>query len=836
MSTKLYDGAKAVPLDALPEEAWTYLTGNMDDNELYRTTAYLYAVIQKRAGAVREIPRKLVNKQSEEEVKEDEIEQELGLTVDLGSLLFRSSVALDLYAKAYMMAMGDNQGNPKRVRWLHPSTVTYEVGKDGDISHFVRTLKAKGEEKKYKFPYKPKEGRAYPMEHMDSSGGRNLGWNALIWVWGEGLQELGPGLPPADVAKPAAKILRSIDAFQNNFFERGAISQHLIKAGTLPPPAEKERVLAKLRRALFGGNTTAHNVEVVNSDIEVEKLGADPKDLSMGDIDESNQRDISAAFLTSPLLVMPPETINRSALDRIQQDWLLTVIVPHTQLIVKALNKHLFEPMGYMLELDPQSMAVNQEDEKNRSIAVINLVAAGETLANAYRILGYDLPGDYESLEDQAAAGADNERLGVASEEIALNGAQIQSALSIVQSFNQGFLPRENAVFMVETFFNIPKSVAEHIVPETPNNVAEPTAGQVPQPAQAPRPQTPPQPNTGELDVDVEDEDDLQRDLADQEAGKVLAKQEEIGRLRRWTRNRMNGTPPDPEDFDTPLLTRAEKASVIYDVMLEREGEPDGQDTPFPATDGKATRDIPQGDQNPSEAQLRGFEEQLRTSMTQALGELQNALFEGVDTSDVGRLLERLDDEATEPLREAAVQSLEEAALAGADNGREQVTDSVPDVKQTPITVNWELANEDAAEWARQYSYELVSGLTDTTRERLQQEITRFIEEGGTMDDLRERLSPLFNDARAARIAATEVTRAYQAGQEAARRRSIDEGIQLREEVRTSSDGLVCPVCSGVAGTVRDVGAASEHPTMGALSGPPFHVGCRCWTVSVVIE
>ena len=128
MSTKLYDGVKAIPLEALPEEAWTYLTGEMDDKELYRTTAYLYAVIQKRAGAVRGIPRKLVNKQSEEEVKEDEIEQELGLTVDLGSLLFRSSVALDLYAKAYMMAMGDSQGNPKRVRWLHPSTVTYEAG------------------------------------------------------------------------------------------------------------------------------------------------------------------------------------------------------------------------------------------------------------------------------------------------------------------------------------------------------------------------------------------------------------------------------------------------------------------------------------------------------------------------------------------------------------------------------------------------------------------------------------------------------------------------------------------------------------------------------------
>ena len=633
---------------------------------------------------------------------------------------------------------------------------------------------------------------------MDSSGGRNLGWNALIWVWGEGLQELGPGLPPADVAKPAAKILRSIDAFQNNFFERGAISQHLIKAGTMPPAAEKERVLAKLRRALFGGNTTAHNVEVVNSDIEVEKLGADPKDLSMGDIDDSNQRDISAAFLTSPLLVMPPETINRSALDRIQQDWLLTVIAPHTQLIVKALNKHLFEPMGYMLELDPQSMAVNQEDEKNRALSVSYLVNSGEALANAYAILGYDLPADYdpELAKDKFELQLLRQREQLGEQPSGATDQASTEAEELDTEFVDGDKSLDVEVLATRVAQRLFAQMQAHFGAEYTAN-------------------------------------------GNGHSKHYAEKEEELGRLRRWARNRIkDGSRPDPDQFETTLLTYNEKAAVLYDVTLEQ-GDASGEDSPFPVTTaGKAIRDIPRDPLNPDGRQMRRFERRLQETVEKALDKLRRDLFRGVSAENARTVVQRLNEpDVITPFRDAITAALQEIALAGADFGREQVERHIfGTVKQAPLTIDWQLANTAAADWALQYSYELVSGLTDTTRERLQQEITRFIEEGGTMDDLQRRLTDVFGEQRASRIAVTEVTRAYQQGQEASRRATIEMGIPLKEEIRNAQDERVCNICGPLGGQVREVGAPAEHPTLGPIEGPPFHVGCRDWTVPVVIE
>ncbi len=143
------------------------------------------------------------------------------------------------------------------------------------------------------------------------------------------------------------------------------------------------------------------------------------------------------------------------------------------------------------------------------------------------------------------------------------------------------------------------------------------------------------------------------------------------------------------------------------------------------------------------------------------------------------------------------------------------------------LTVDWELANSNAAEWARLYGAQLVNNITGTTLTRLQTEIAAFIENGENMGQLRARLEPLFGPLRADLIASTEVTRAFAEGNLAAWRES---GVTEGKEWRTSNDELVCPICGPLADTV--VGIDDEFP--GGFDGPPAHPRCRCWIVPVV--
>lgn len=144
------------------------------------------------------------------------------------------------------------------------------------------------------------------------------------------------------------------------------------------------------------------------------------------------------------------------------------------------------------------------------------------------------------------------------------------------------------------------------------------------------------------------------------------------------------------------------------------------------------------------------------------------------------------------------------------------------------------LQDNYVARWANQYSYRLVGGINDTSRQVLRHHISRWAQEGATIDALESRLLPWFGESRARRIAVTEATRSYAegtfAGYEAAGfgRRPVPENrppehpncrcfVGVAPEASnwvyvwyTSQDELVCPLCRprhltviGQAGTPR---------------------------------
>ncbi len=142
------------------------------------------------------------------------------------------------------------------------------------------------------------------------------------------------------------------------------------------------------------------------------------------------------------------------------------------------------------------------------------------------------------------------------------------------------------------------------------------------------------------------------------------------------------------------------------------------------------------------------------------------------------------------------------------------------------LDLNLTSVNKEAAAAARDYTFDLIKGLTDTSRDVLRDVIAEFVETPGmTLADVIERLP--FDEQRAALVATTEITRAYATGQAAA-------GDALKEQfpdVRviktwfTDNDDRVCPIC----GPLNDVEVEGDELFGGEFDGPPAHPGCRCW-------
>jgi SPP1 gp7 family putative phage head morphogenesis protein len=139
--------------------------------------------------------------------------------------------------------------------------------------------------------------------------------------------------------------------------------------------------------------------------------------------------------------------------------------------------------------------------------------------------------------------------------------------------------------------------------------------------------------------------------------------------------------------------------------------------------------------------------------------------------------------------------------------------------------------NAQAVEFARNYSFELVQGLTDTTRKVVQEAIATFFETpGATQEDIEramreslgDELEPAFSASRARAIAITETTRAAAEGTNELQRLFSADGIQMIRVWHTRNDELVCPICGPLNGQPESVWSV-QFP-----AGPPAHPNCRC--------
>ena len=175
-------------------------------------------------------------------------------------------------------------------------------------------------------------------------------------------------------------------------------------------------------------------------------------------------------------------------------------------------------------------------------------------------------------------------------------------------------------------------------------------------------------------------------------------------------------------------------------------------------------------------------------------------------------------------LQDTAIQAeITKLLLAAAKDGIINVT------TQTGLGFDNTLTNKDAARWASQYAGELIKGVDKTSLDVVRSAIADFADKPGfTIGDVINQLP--YDQARAERIAVTEITRAYAESNQIAGEQIAKEfgDVPVVKVWFTNNDDRVCPVCGPLNGKEVDIKAEFTS----GISNPPAHPNCRCWTTT----
>ena len=151
---------------------------------------------------------------------------------------------------------------------------------------------------------------------------------------------------------------------------------------------------------------------------------------------------------------------------------------------------------------------------------------------------------------------------------------------------------------------------------------------------------------------------------------------------------------------------------------------------------------------------------------------------------------------------------------------------------EVSFTLDWSQSDEQARAWAMKHTGELVKDINAQTRKALANAVSDYLSlPGYTLQDLMDALP--YSDARALRIAVTEVTRAASQGSLLVAEQIAKQakGVKLVRKWFTNRDDRVCDICGPLDGKTVAVGEDFGE----GVEQPPAHVNCRCWT-SVTTE
>ena len=302
----------------------------------------------------------------------------------LSKLLSEMEASLMVAGGAYALKLQPASGGNRTVglQFLTPSSMT--------VKYDARTRKTE---------YRQRIGS---MEYGPWDSERMLFMREFSFV-----TEVGNGLAPAQVALPAANLRIAMQDFASGFFSSGAQPMTLLTIAGNPAPTEIDRTERFFKRSMQGVRN-AWRVLAMRSEVTVQPITPAINTMAMPEMHETTTREIAAAF-GIPLSLLTSDSANYATAQSDMRLFYENTIKARLMMYEAALNEQVLGAMGLHIKFTPEALSIYQEDEAERSGALLNLVNAGIPLSNAMLILGYaveDVTGMTTQVETVSTSGA----------------------------------------------------------------------------------------------------------------------------------------------------------------------------------------------------------------------------------------------------------------------------------------------------------------------------------------------------------------------------------------------------------------------------------------------
>lgn len=376
------DGTKSVPLEALPESAWRYITGGAsNDGELAPATAVqvvpiLYRALNMRANAIAAMPWALTRGQAGGQDVTDR-EEWRGITRKMGRRLRLTSQSLDIYGAAYWVKETNPFGRNLTPRWLMPTSLTAVT--EATVTPQIRAETT------------PNEG-LYGFTRRAGDREMFLPWDQVVWFWEPSqTSEVGYGPGCVRAALAAAGALNHMDRFVEAYFKRGVIKATVFQVEGNTTKGEMEAVQNVLR-SMLSGIKKAFSLLVLRSNFKPIVIGDSAKDTAAPELTTQKREDIAMA-MGVPFSLLYSQAANYATSQTDYLTFYTQTTLPQAEMMQEALNELLFEPLGLWFEFQPRKLEVFQASELQKADAVMKVVGKPVLTMNEGRELL-----DYEPL------------------------------------------------------------------------------------------------------------------------------------------------------------------------------------------------------------------------------------------------------------------------------------------------------------------------------------------------------------------------------------------------------------------------------------------------------
>lgn len=357
---------KSIPLNALPPEAWTSLTGGDDSGDvqkLYENVAWLRAAVDITADTVASIPCAFHTASSNDEVENPT----LPFKWDQAKIFNEAVGDYLMYGAVYWHKGINRAGKPTLLKRLHPSTIKPKFDDEKGLVGFERRI-----------------------------GGKTimLAVEDVAFLWQPNRKaELGPGCPRVKTALKAAGILNFIDEYSSGFFGNGAVESTLLFVDGNPSDAELDKVESRIKRVATGIRN-AFRLTALRFKPEAVKLGSTPDKLALPELTDKKREDVATDMIV-PQSILFSNASNHAVAREDNLHFLDKNCVPLVQRITYVLSDEIFAPFGLVLKEHHEKMELYQQLEADKSDALHLMIQDRAITANEYRdAMGFEKSDD----------------------------------------------------------------------------------------------------------------------------------------------------------------------------------------------------------------------------------------------------------------------------------------------------------------------------------------------------------------------------------------------------------------------------------------------------------